>query len=49
LLAPASVVVFALAFKSDPLAKALKSSLIAALVILGLLVAISKVFGIVFP
>lgn len=48
-LAPASVVVFGIAFRSDPLAKALKSSLIAALFVVAFLFVISKVFGIVFP
>jgi hypothetical protein len=49
LLAPASIIVFGLTFRSDPLAKALKASLIAAVCIVAFLFIISKVFGIVFP
>jgi hypothetical protein len=49
LLAPASIVVFGLTFRSDPLGKALKSSLIAAAFVVAFLFAISKIFGIVFP
>ena len=49
LLAPGSIVVFGLAFRSDPLAKAFKSSVIAAVFVATLLFVISKVFGIVFP
>ena len=47
--APGSIMVFGLVFKSDPLAKAFKSSVIAAVFIAAFLFAISKVFGIVFP
>lgn len=49
LLAPASVVVFGLAFRSDAFAKALKASLIAAAFLVAFLFAISRIFGIVFP
>lgn len=49
LLAPGSIMVFGLTFRSDPLAKAFKSSLIAAVFIVTFLFAISKIFGIVFP
>ncbi|MBV5333261.1 hypothetical protein JZU54_06945 [bacterium] len=48
-LAPATIMVFGLVFRSDPLAKALKSSLIASAFILAFLYLISMVFGIVFP
>jgi hypothetical protein len=48
-LAPASIMVFGLVFRSDPLAKALKSSAIAAVFIVAFLFIISRVFGIVFP
>ena len=49
LLAPGSVIVFGLTFRSDPFAKALKASLIAAVFVVAFLFTISKVFGIVFP
>jgi len=49
LLAPAAILVFGLAFRSDPLAKALRSALIAALFIVAFLALISRIFGIVFP
>jgi hypothetical protein len=49
LLAPASILVIGVAFRSDPLPKASKSSLIAAVFVVALLYVISKVFGIVFP
>jgi hypothetical protein len=49
LLAPASIIVFGVAFRSDPLAKALRAALIAAAFILAFLFGISRVFGIVFP
>jgi hypothetical protein len=48
-LAPAAIMVFGLVFRSDPLAKALKSSAIAAVFIVAFLFIISRVFGIVFP
>jgi hypothetical protein len=48
-LAPASIMVFGLVFRSDPLAKAFKSSAIAAVFIVAFLFIISRVFGIVFP
>lgn len=48
-LAPATIMVFGVVFRSDPLAKALKSSLIASAFILAFLYIISKIFGIVFP
>jgi dipeptide/tripeptide permease len=44
LLAPGSIMVFGLVFRSDPLAKAFKSSLIAALFIVSFLFIISIVF-----
>ena len=49
LVAPGSIMVFGLVFRSDPLAKAFKSSAIAAVFIVAFLFGISKVFGIVFP
>ena len=49
LLAPASIIVFGVVFRSDPLARALKSAVIAALFIAAFLYAISSIFGIVFP
>jgi hypothetical protein len=49
LLAPGSIIVFGLAFRSDPLPKALKSALIAAVFITIFLYVISRIFGIVFP
>lgn len=49
LLAPGAIMVFGLVFRSDPLAKALKSALIAAAFIVAFLYLISAVFGIVFP
>jgi len=49
LLAPGSIMVFGLVFRSDPLAKAAKSSMIAAVFIVSFLFIISRVFGIVFP
>jgi hypothetical protein len=48
-LAPATIMVFGVVFRSDPLAKALKSSLTASAFILAFLYIISKIFGIVFP
>jgi hypothetical protein len=49
LLAPASIVVFGLAFRSDPLPKTLKSAVIAAAFVAAFLYMISRIFGIVFP
>ena len=49
ILAPATIVVFAVVFRSDPLPRALKSSLIASLFIVAFLYIISTIFGIVFP
>lgn len=49
LLAPATIMVFGVVFRSDPLAKALKSSLIASAFILAFLYIVSRIFGIVFP
>jgi len=48
-LAPGSIMVFGLVFRSDTPAKAFKSSVIAAVFIVSFLFVISKVFGIVFP
>jgi hypothetical protein len=48
-LAPGSIMVFGLVFRSDPLAQAFKSSVIAAGFIASFLFIISTVFGIVFP
>jgi hypothetical protein len=48
-LAAASIIVFGIAFRSDPLAKALKSAVITALFVVAFLFLISKIFGIVFP
>ncbi len=47
--APGSIMVFGLVFRSDPPAKAFKSSAIAAVFIAAFLFAISTIFGIVFP
>ena len=49
LLAPAAIIVFGVAFRSDPLAKAAKSGVYAALFIVVFLYVISSIFGIVFP
>lgn len=47
--APGSIVVFGLVFRSDPPAKAFRSSAVAAVFIAAFLFGISRVFGIVFP
>ncbi|MCE5263153.1 MAG: hypothetical protein LLG97_06425 [Deltaproteobacteria bacterium] len=49
ILAPSTIMVFGVVFRSHPLAKALKSSLIASAFILAFLYIISRIFGIVFP
>ena len=49
LLAPGSIVVFGLVFRSDPWRKAIRSSLTAAAFIVAFLYLISSIFGIVFP
>lgn len=48
-LAPAAIMVFGIAFRSDPIAKAGKSAATAALFIVAFLYLISAIFGIVFP
>ncbi len=48
-LSGASVIVFGVAFRTDPLRKAMKSAGIAAAFVVAFLYAIGKVFGIVFP
>ena len=49
LLAPGSILVFGLVFRSDPWRKAIRSSLTAAAFIVAFLYLISSIFGIVFP
>lgn len=49
LLAPGSIIVFGLVFRSDPWRKAIRASLTAAVFIVVFLYLISRIFGIVFP
>ncbi|WP_319237705.1 tripartite tricarboxylate transporter TctB family protein [uncultured Propionivibrio sp.] len=48
-LAPGSILVFGLVFRSDPWPKAIRASVIAAIFIVVFLHLISRIFGIVFP
>ena len=49
IVAPGSIMIFGLVFRSDPPAKAFRSSAVAAVFIVAFLFGISKIFGIVFP